>query len=111
MESANTNLQKTEANKQREGGTQESKPEGEAQARHLIAIFKSWPIEFRYPDEQLCLAAGEIKASFPLPFADAFVAATAQTAKALLFHKDREFKSLKGTIRLKSLPYKAVRSC
>jgi predicted nucleic acid-binding protein len=78
-------------------------------ADELLAIVKSWPIKFIYPDEALCLAAGEIKALFPLSFADAFVAATARETNALLLHKDPEFESLRGTLKLKALPYKTRR--
>lgn len=74
-------------------------------ASEIIARVKSWPVEFVYPDEALCIAAGEIKALFPLSFADAFVAATARETKAVLFHKDPEFESLRGTVSLKALPY------
>ncbi len=83
--------------------------DGQQYAGQLVAIMKSWPVEFVYPDEALCLAAGEIKALFPLSFADAFVAATAREAKAILFHKDPEFESLRGTVNLKALPYKSRR--
>ncbi len=83
--------------------------EGKERARHLVSVVKSWPVEFVYPDEALCLAAGEIKALFPLSFADAFVAATAREANAILLHKDPEFESLRGTVKLKALPYKPRR--
>lgn len=83
--------------------------EGAEQANHLIAVIKSWPLEFIYPDEALCLLAGEIKASFAVSFADAFVAATAQQSAALLIHKDPEFETLRSTVKLKALPYKARR--
>ena len=78
-------------------------------ADELLAIVKSWPVEFIYPDEALCLAAGEIKALFRLSFADAFVAATARETNAVLLHKDPEFESLRGRVRLKALPYKPRR--
>jgi predicted nucleic acid-binding protein len=78
-------------------------------AEELIAIVKSWPMQFIYPDEALCLLAGEIKASFAVSFADAFVAATAQQSAALLIHKDPEFETLRSTVKLKALPYKARR--
>ena len=75
-------------------------------ARELISRIKSWPVDLIYPDETLSLAAGEIKALFPLSFADAFVAATARETKAVLFHKDPEFESLSEIVKLKALPYK-----
>ncbi|CAN5378079.1 type II toxin-antitoxin system VapC family toxin [soil metagenome] len=83
--------------------------DGPAHASGLISTIKSWPIEFVYPDEALCLAAGELKASFRLSFADAFVAATAQQAGALLLHKDPEFEALRGMVKLHALPYKSRR--
>ena len=83
--------------------------EGQQHASQLVTMIKSWPVEIVYPDEELCLVAGEIKALFPLSFADAFVAATARETKAVLFHKDPEFESLHGTISLKALPYKSRR--
>jgi uncharacterized protein len=83
--------------------------EGQQNARKLITTVKSWPVEFIYPDETLCLVAGEMKALFPVSFADAFVAATAREAKAVLFHKDPEFESLRGTVKLRALPYKRRR--
>jgi predicted nucleic acid-binding protein len=80
-----------------------------ARAHELTSRIKSWPVDVVYPDEALCLAAGEIKALFPLSFADAFVAATARETKAVLFHKDPEFESLRGTVKLRALPYKLHR--
>ena len=82
---------------------------GKGRADDLIAIIKSWPMQFIYPDEALCLLAGEIKASFAVSFADAFVAATAQQSAALLIHKDPEFEALRATLKLKALPYKVAR--
>lgn len=78
-------------------------------ANEMFSRIKSWPADFIYPDEALCVAAGEIKALFPLSFADAFIAATAREMKAVLFHKDPEFESLRGTVNLKALPYKSRR--
>jgi predicted nucleic acid-binding protein len=63
-------------------------------------------MEIIYPDESLCLAAGEIKATQSFSLADAFVAATAQLTSAALIHKDPELEPLKGTISLQALPYK-----
>jgi predicted nucleic acid-binding protein len=83
--------------------------EGAEQANHLLAVIKSWPLEFIYPDEALCLLAGEIKATFAVSFADAFIAATAQQAAAVLIHKDPEFEALRSTVKLKALPYKTPR--
>ena len=75
-------------------------------ANELVSRIKSWPVDFIYPDDALCLTAGEIKALFSLSFADAFIAATAREAKAMLVHKDPEFESLGAAIKQKPLPYK-----
>ena len=80
--------------------------QGQARAQEFVAVVKSWPMEIIYPDESLCLAAGEIKATHSVSLADAFVAATAHLASAVLIHKDPEFEALKGTISLQALPYK-----
>jgi uncharacterized protein len=82
---------------------------GGRRADELIAAVKSWPLEFIYPDETLCLAAGDIKSAFPVSFADAFVAATARESKAVLIHKDPEFELLENAIELRPLPYKSRR--
>lgn len=78
-------------------------------ADEMVAMVKSWAVDIIYADEALCLLAGELKAAFRLSFADAFVAATAEQADALLLHKDPEFESLRGRIRLEALPFKARR--
>jgi predicted nucleic acid-binding protein len=63
-------------------------------------------MEIIFPDETLCLAAGEIKAIQSVSLADAFVAATARLTSAVLIHKDPKFEPLKGTISFQALPYK-----
>ncbi len=78
----------------------------DSRATEIISRIKSWPVEFVYPDEPLCLAAGEIKALFRLSFADAFIAATAREAKAVLVHKDPDFELLRDAVQQKPLPYK-----
>jgi hypothetical protein len=37
--------------------------QGKARAEEFVAVVKSWPMEIIYPDESLCLAAGQIKAT------------------------------------------------
>lgn len=50
--------------------------------------------------------AGEIKALFNLPVADAWIVATAIQQGASLVHKDPEFEQLKNRVTLSPLPYK-----
>jgi predicted nucleic acid-binding protein len=78
-------------------------------AHEMLSRIKSWPLEFVYPDERLCLAAGELKVLFRVSFADAFIAATAREANAVLVHKDPEFESLHEAVKLKPLPYRRDR--
>lgn len=77
-------------------------------ALHYHALVRSWPVRWIDSDESLCLAAGALKASHKLSFADAFIAATAIHYDAVLVHKDPEFEPLAGIIRLRALPYKSA---
>ena len=79
---------------------------GENQATHMVALIKSWPLNWVYPDEKLLLQAGRLKASFRLSVADALIAAVAKLHEAILVHKDPKFEAMAGYIRLISLPYK-----
>ena len=80
--------------------------QGRARAEEFVAVVQSWPMTIIYSDESLCFAAGAIRAIHSVSLADAFVAATAQLASAILIHKDPEFEPLDGTISLQALPYK-----
>lgn len=67
---------------------------------------KMLPIQVVESSEPLRLIAGEIKVLYPLSFADAWVAATAEYLGATLVHKDPEFKVLSKRVALKALPYR-----
>ena len=79
---------------------------GAAKADDFIAILRGWPLTIVYPDEALTLSAGGFKATHAISFADAFIAATARQLDAELVHKDPEFESLAGVVKLAPLPYK-----
>ena len=79
---------------------------GEDQAARLVALVKSWPLIWVYPDEKILLQAGKLKASYRLSVADALIAAVAKFHRACLVHKDPELAALSGTIRLFNLPFK-----
>ena len=79
---------------------------GAAKANDFVAILRGWPLTVSYPDEALTLSAGGLKATHAVSFADAFVAATARQLDAELVHKDPEFESLAGVVKLAPLPYK-----
>ena len=48
----------------------------------------------------------KLKAAHKVSFADAFVAATALRLSATLLHKDPEFDTLQGVVKLQALPLK-----
>jgi len=85
------------------------KKEGEYRAEFYVAIVKSWPVEWVHSFEELCLAAGLLKAQFRISFADAFIAATSIRLDACLVHKNPEFDALKSILTTESLPYKPRR--
>lgn len=78
----------------------------EPSADYLVALVKSWPLKWIYPDERQCLLAARFKAEYRLSVADAMIAAAAYTLKAFLVHKDPEFDPLSSEIQLLALPYR-----
>lgn len=78
----------------------------EASADHVVGLFKSWPVELAYPNEVQSLLAARFKATHQVSLADAIIAAQAFHLHACLVHKDPEFDSLAGEVKLESLPYK-----
>ena len=79
---------------------------GENQAARLVALVKSWPLIWVYPDEKTLIQAGKLKASYRLSVADALIAAVAKLNGATLVHKDPEFEALAQDVSLLSLPFK-----
>ncbi len=69
--------------KQRQGGLD--------QARAIIEMLKNWPVRLSAPGSAEIIAAGDIKARYPLSYADAFAVALAQTNRAELVTGDPEF--------------------
>ncbi len=81
--------------------------QGEAAARKgFLEELKQLPLHVVESDEPLSLAAARIKATTKLSVADAWIAATAERLQAELVHKDPEFESLQGQIKLQALPLK-----
>jgi predicted nucleic acid-binding protein len=76
------------------------------QATELLTFVKAQPVKWQHTDEALCSEAAKVKAAKKLSFADAFVAATAQRLGGTLVHKDPEFQTLAGMIKLHGLPAK-----
>ncbi len=80
--------------------------QGEDDAARLIALVKSWPVAWVYPDEKMLLQAAKLKVFHRLSLADAIIAAVAKLHHATLMHKDPEFEALAQQISLWHLPYK-----
>jgi ribonuclease VapC len=68
---------------------------------------RSWPVKTIHSTEELCLAAGAMKARYKMSFADSFIASTALRLDAILVHKDPEFDALESILRMDRLPYKS----
>jgi predicted nucleic acid-binding protein len=79
---------------------------GEDLATRLVALVKSWPLIWVYPDEKILLQAGKLIASYQLSVADALIAAVAKLHGARLVHKDPELAAMSGIIPLLNLPFK-----
>ena len=68
----------------------EGEEEGRLAHRQCIAL----PIEWLHETESLLVRAAEIKATHALSVADAWIAACAMEANAVLVHKDPEYRSV-----------------
>lgn len=80
------------------------KDEGEAAGRLAYEQCQSLPIEWVHETPELLESAAAFKAQQALSLADAWIAACAQLASAVLVHKDPEFEPL--TAQQEALPYK-----
>jgi len=79
--------------------------EGKADARLAYEQCLALPITWIHETPELLIGAAEIKAHYPLSVADAWIAAAAQQAGALLVHKDPEFAQV--SVAQELLPLKA----
>lgn len=81
------------------------KDEGELAGREAYADCLAMPIQWIHESPKLLERAASIKATHPLPLADAWIAASALENDATLVHKDPEFEELPGLVE-ERLPYK-----
>jgi len=79
--------------------------EGEAAGRAAHAACRALPIQWVQASPALLARAVAVKAQHPLSLADAWIAATALEADAVLVHKDPEFEGLPGLTE-ERLPYR-----
>jgi predicted nucleic acid-binding protein len=77
----------------------------EADAR--LVLLRSAGVAMRTMDgDRLLRQASALKAAFPISLADALIAAVAVTENATLVHKDPEYETLTGHVRMLALPFK-----
>jgi predicted nucleic acid-binding protein len=74
----------------------------EADMRHLLVTNLKADILWN-ADEPLLLTAARFKAAHRISLGDSIISASAHRLDATLLHKDREFESLAGLIKLESL--------
>ncbi len=81
--------------------------QGEEAANQRFAMLMSLPVEvLKSIDEPYMIQAGRLKASYPISFADALIAAYVYLENASLVHKDPEYLTLEKEIDLITLPLK-----
>lgn len=68
---------------------------GREEALKFINWLKLCPIIFVNMEDGLLFLAGEVKATYPISYADAFVVATSKTYGAKILSGDPEFKKVK----------------
>lgn len=73
------------------------------QAYHQLTLLPFIVIE---SDEELGIAAAELKANYNISVADAWIAATALKTNSVLVHRDPEFDSIAKYVKCLALPYK-----
>lgn len=76
---------------------------GAVSAEHALSIIDNLPIELVPADKELAIKAAEIKASYPVAYADAFSAALGIITKSIVVTGDPEFKLLAKLIKIEWL--------
>lgn len=79
--------------------------EGESSGRLAYEQCLALPIEWIHESPGLLKRAAELKATWPMSLADAWIAASALEQGAILVHKDPEFQAV--PVRQETLPWKA----
>jgi len=78
----------------------------EKEARARIELISGLPVFKVESSEVVGNIAARFKANNHISVADAWIAALAETEKAILVHKDPEFDQLSNLVQLQRLPYK-----
>lgn len=73
---------------------------GSVLADHALTIIENLPVKIYSADKNLSLKAAEIKALYPIAYADAFAAALGVLTNGTVVTGDPEFKALKKLIKI-----------
>lgn len=76
---------------------------GAAKAEETLRLLEQLPLELVPVDHALVRAAAEIKSAYPVSYADAFCAATAQRFNAVVLTSDPEFRAVEQLIKIRWL--------
>ena len=76
---------------------------GPDEARGFLENFFRLPINLILPDSELIWKASEIKAAYPISFADCFAAATALRYEAVILTGDPDFKKIASIVSVEWL--------
>ncbi|KYH30817.1 type II toxin-antitoxin system VapC family toxin [Neomoorella mulderi] len=80
---------------------------GKELAAAAVDLIMAWPVRLSEPSAKQVLAAGDIKAKYPISYADAFAVSLARELNAYLVSGDPEFDVLpEEVIKIKPLPRK-----
>ena len=71
-----------------------------AEADKIYAVVKSWKLPVLYPNEEVILNAGRIKAIYKLGIADSYIASFTLSQGLALMTKDRDYELLKDEIKI-----------
>ena len=71
---------------------------GKSKAEEALALLEQLPVKVISVDDKLVKEAAEIKADYPLSYADAFCVAIAQRFKATIITNDPEFKLVQHVV-------------
>ena len=77
---------------------------GKARVHQVLGTLEATAVEIHEVGRDLALAAAEIKAEYPLAYADAFAAALALREQAVFVTGDPEFKQLDKILPVEWLP-------
>lgn len=79
---------------------------GKEKVYPVLGMLEATQIQLVAVGRELALKAAEIKAKYPLAYADAIAAALALDADGILLTGDPEFEGLEGVINIEWLPQK-----